>query len=102
VVEAIKTGYRLKIPLLLIRMKKPLAGVLKKIGIDRKELFITIKLWVQDAGYESAKAAFAKSLKKLHLDYPDLDLITSLLAIFTVHGKQWKNYIGKVRSGPLV
>lgn len=43
--------------------------------MDRQELFITTKLWVQDAGYESTKAAFAKSLKKLQLDYLDLYLI---------------------------
>lgn len=41
----------------------------------RGELFITTKLWVQDAGYESAKRAFAASLERLQLDYLDLYLI---------------------------
>ncbi|AET60869.1 aldo/keto reductase [Paenibacillus terrae HPL-003] len=39
----------------------------KRSGIPREELFITTKLWIQDAGYESAKKAFAKSLERLHL-----------------------------------
>ncbi len=44
----------------------------------RGELFITTKLWVQDAGYESAKRAFAASLERLQLDYLDLYLIHQL------------------------
>ena len=48
---------------------------IKKCGIAREELFITTKLWVQDAGYEKTKAAFQKSLDKLQLDYLDLYLI---------------------------
>ncbi len=30
-------------------------GNQKKSGIPREELFITTKLWIQDAGYENAK-----------------------------------------------
>ncbi|UCE92850.1 MAG: aldo/keto reductase, partial [Flavobacteriaceae bacterium] len=48
---------------------------IKKSGIDRKELFVTSKLWVDDSGYESTKKAFETSLKKLDLDYLDLYLI---------------------------
>lgn len=32
-------------------------------------------LWIQDAGYESAKRVFSKSLNKVQLDYLDLHLI---------------------------
>jgi 2,5-diketo-D-gluconate reductase A len=38
-------------------------------------LFITTKLWVQDASYDGAKQAFQRSLDKLQLDYLDLYLI---------------------------
>lgn len=38
-------------------------------------MLITTKLWIQDQGYESAKAAFQTSLDKLGLDYLDLYLI---------------------------
>ena len=44
-------------------------------GIDRKEIFVTTKLWNEDQGYEQTKKAFAESLKKLQLDYVDLYLI---------------------------
>lgn len=48
---------------------------IKKSGIPREELFVTTKLWIQDAGYENAKAGFETSLQKLGLDYLDLYLI---------------------------
>jgi diketogulonate reductase-like aldo/keto reductase len=48
---------------------------LKKCGVPRKDLFITTKVWIQDAGYETARRAFEKSLKNLLVDYLDLYLI---------------------------
>ncbi len=45
-------------------------------GIARDELFITTKLWIQDAPAEANTArAFDDSLRKLGLDYVDLYLI---------------------------
>jgi 2,5-diketo-D-gluconate reductase A len=44
-------------------------------GIPRDDLFVTTKLWVQDAGEEATKGAFAASLQRLGLDYVDLYLI---------------------------
>jgi 2,5-diketo-D-gluconate reductase A len=48
---------------------------IRNSGVNRSELFITTKLWVQDAGYENTKKSFQKSLDKLQLDYIDLYLI---------------------------
>ncbi|RZK35459.1 MAG: aldo/keto reductase, partial [Hymenobacter sp.] len=48
---------------------------IRRSGVPREELFITTKLWVQDASYEGAKQAFETSLRKLGLDYLDLYLI---------------------------
>jgi 2,5-diketo-D-gluconate reductase A len=44
-------------------------------GIARDELFITTKLWVQDANEDAAKRAFETSLSKLGLEHLDLYLI---------------------------
>lgn len=52
-----------------------MGAAVKKSGIPREELFITTKLWIQDASYEGAKKAFETSLHKLGLDYLDLYLI---------------------------
>ncbi len=75
VIDAIETGYR-SIDTAAAYMNEEAVGkAIKKSGVPREELFITTKLWVQDAGYEKAKKAFELSLKKLALDYIDLYLI---------------------------
>jgi diketogulonate reductase-like aldo/keto reductase len=57
-------------------MNESAVGIaIRKSGVAREDLFITTKLWVQDAGYEKTKKAFEKSLNKLQTDYLDLYLI---------------------------
>lgn len=53
----------------------PVGKAIKRSGVAREEIFVTTKLWIQNAGYESAKQAFEESLTKLQLDYLDLYLI---------------------------
>jgi len=73
--EALRTGYR-SIDTAAAYMNEEAVGrAIKRSGVPREELFVTTKLWIQDAGYESAKAAFEKSLRRLQLDYLDLYLI---------------------------
>jgi 2,5-diketo-D-gluconate reductase A len=75
VIEAIETGYRLIDTAASYMNEQAVGNAIKNCGIDRRELFITTKLWVQDTGYEKTKAAFHKSLDRLQLDYLDLYLI---------------------------
>ena len=75
VYEAIQVGYRLIDTAAAYMNEEAVGKAIKRSGVPREELFITTKLWIQDAGYESAKKAFEKSLKKLGLDYLDLYLI---------------------------
>lgn len=73
--EALETGYRLIDTAAAYFNEEAVGAAIKKSGIPREELFITTKLWIQDAGYENAKKAFQVSLDKLGLDYVDLYLI---------------------------
>jgi diketogulonate reductase-like aldo/keto reductase len=75
VFNALQTGYR-SIDTAAAYMNEDAVGkAIKRSGIAREDLFITTKLWIQDAGYEKAKKAFERSLKNLQLDYLDLYLI---------------------------
>ncbi|MCX2429551.1 aldo/keto reductase [Pedobacter sp. GR22-10] len=75
VLQAIEAGYRLIDTAAIYGNEEAVGKAIKESGIAREELFITTKLWVSDAGYEKAKLAFERSLKKLQLDYLDLYLI---------------------------
>lgn len=73
--DAIDVGYRLLDTAASYGNEQAVGTAIKSHGVDRSELFVTTKLWVQDASYEGAKAAFDRSLNKLQLDYLDLYLI---------------------------
>ncbi|NQD72668.1 aldo/keto reductase [Sphingobacterium shayense] len=75
VIDAIETGYRLIDTAASYLNEEAVGNAIKNCAIQREELFITTKLWVQDTGYEKTKAAFYRSLERLQLDYLDLYLI---------------------------
>lgn len=75
VIDAIEVGYRLIDTAASYGNEEAVGNAIKKSGVPREELFITTKLWIQDAGYENTLKAFEKSLNKLQLEYLDLYLI---------------------------
>lgn len=75
VLDALETGYRLIDTAASYKNEEAVGQAILESGVPREELFVTTKLWVQDAGYEKTKAAIELSLKKLKLDYLDLYLI---------------------------
>ena len=75
VLDAIETGYRLIDTAAAYMNEEAVGNAIKKCGVPREELFITTKLWVQDASYEGAKQAIESSLKKLGLECIDLYLL---------------------------
>ena len=75
VIDAVETGYRLIDTAASYLNEEAVGKAIKNCAIQREELFITTKLWVQDTGYEKTKTAFHRSLERLQLDYLDLYLI---------------------------
>ena len=75
VLDAIKVGYRLIDTAQSYFNEKKVGDAIKECGVDRKELFITSKVWIDNYGYEKCKASVLESLKKLQTDYIDLMLL---------------------------
>jgi 2,5-diketo-D-gluconate reductase A len=75
VLDAIEEGYRLVDTASSYLNEEAVGKAIERCGVPRAELFVTTKLWVQDAGYDATKAAFRRSLQRLGLDYLDLYLI---------------------------
>ncbi|MCT9819868.1 aldo/keto reductase [Microbacterium sp. W1N] len=76
VTAALAAGYRSLDTAAAYGNEEAVGAAIAASGIPRDELFITTKLWVQDAPAEQNTArAFDDSLRKLGLDHVDLYLI---------------------------
>jgi 2,5-diketo-D-gluconate reductase A len=75
VAEALKVGYRSIDTAAAYGNEKAVGEAIAESGIPRERLFVTTKLWVQDASYDGARRAYDASLRNLRLDYLDLYLI---------------------------
>ena len=75
VLDAISVGYRSIDTAASYGNEESVGRAIAASGVDRKELFITTKLWIQSQGYEGTLQAFEQSMQKLGLDYLDLYLI---------------------------
>lgn len=73
--EALEAGYRLIDTAASYGNEAAIGVALRGSGLPRAELFLTAKLWVQDAGYDGTLRAFDASRKRLGLDVVDLYLI---------------------------
>ncbi len=72
---ALKAGYRHIDTAAAYMNESDVGKAIKDSGIDRKEIFITSKLWLQDYGYENAKQGIENSLRLLQVDYIDMYLL---------------------------
>lgn len=75
VIKAIQTGYKMIDTAAIYQNETAVGAAVKNSGVDRDELFITSKVWVQDHGHEKAKRAFQRTLDRLQMDYLDMYLI---------------------------
>jgi 2,5-diketo-D-gluconate reductase A len=96
VAAALRTGYRLVDTAASYLNEEAVGAAIARSGVPREELFVTTKLWIQDAGYERATRAFDRSLRRLGLDYLDLYLIHQPFG--DVHGA-WRAMEALQRDG---
>ena len=75
VTDALAIGYRHIDTAAAYENEAAVGRAIANSGIPRDELFVTTKLWIADAGEDSAKRAFERSLERLDLEYLDLYLI---------------------------
>jgi len=75
VTDALSVGYRLLDTAGSYGNEEAVGNAIKRSGVRRDEIFVTTKLWIQDAGDDKARRAFDRSMKRLQLDVLDLFLI---------------------------
>ncbi|MCE8619674.1 aldo/keto reductase [Bacteroides fragilis] len=98
--DAISVGYRLIDTAQAYGNEEGVGNAIRKSNIPRKDLFITTKVWISNAGYEKAKASIEESLQKLQTDYIDLLLIHQPFNDYygTYRAMEEANKAGKVRA----
>lgn len=75
VLKALKAGYRHIDTAQVYLNEKEVGEAIKESDIDRKEIFLTTKIWISNFGDNKTYDSFIKSLNKLGTDYVDLLLL---------------------------
>lgn len=69
---ALETGYRHIDTAAAYFNEREVGEGIRKSGVDRSEVFIETKVWINDYGYDQTRHAFEKSAGKLGVDVIDL------------------------------
>lgn len=75
VLDALEVGYRAIDTAQSYFNEAEVGDAIEKSSVDRKDIFLTTKVWIEHYGYEAAKASVLKSMEKLKTDYIDLVLL---------------------------
>lgn len=75
VLDALDVGYRAIDTAQSYFNEAEVGSAIEKSPVDRKDIFLTTKVWIEHYGYEQTKASVLKSMEKLKTDYLDLVLL---------------------------
>lgn len=75
VLDALDVGYRAIDTAQSYFNEAEVGEAIAESGIDRKEIFLTTKVWIEHYGYEQAKESVLQFMEKLKTDYIDLVLL---------------------------
>lgn len=89
--DAIESGYTFFDTASLYGTERELGQAIKEKGAKREDLFIQSKLWIDEMGYDNAKAAIDRTLSRLDMDYLDVYLIHWPRQNSTCIAEEWKN-----------
>ena len=70
--QALERGYRHIDTASIYENEREVGAGIRDSGVPREDIFVTTKLWNADQWYDTALAAFDRSLSDLALDYIDL------------------------------
>ena len=97
---ALEVGYRLIDTASSYQNEEAVGAAIRAAGVPREELFVTTKAYIQQMGYEGAKAAFDESLEKLGLDYLDLYLVHMPFGDYYGAWRAMRSCTGRGGCGP--
>lgn len=73
--DALEVGYRSIDTAQSYFNEEQVGAAIANSGVERKDIFLTTKVWIEHYGYDAAKASVLESMEKLRTDYLDLCLL---------------------------
>ncbi|MGN0907337.1 MAG: aldo/keto reductase [Bullifex sp.] len=97
--DALESGYRSIDTAQSYFNEEETGNAIASSGIDRKEIFLTTKVWIEHYGEEACLRSVETSMKKLKTDYLDLVLLHQPFSDVYGSWRHWRGCMTKERSG---
>lgn len=75
VIDALDAGYRMIDTAQSYFNEEEVGSAIRKSGVNRNDIFLTSKVWIENYSYEKCRESVLESMRKLGTDYIDLMLL---------------------------
>lgn len=75
VIDALNAGYRMIDTAQSYFNEEEVGSAIRKSGVNRNDIFLTSKVWIENYSYEKCRESVLESMRKLGTDYIDLMLL---------------------------